>query len=1040
MNLNSDLVELLTFNPVSLELPDSWCGHLHFAYWLVTKLRPTNIVELGTHSGNSYFAMCQAIKTHGISAKSYAVDTWEGDEHAGKYDDSIYQEVNRKNNQHFSDFSRLLRTTFDQAQNYFADGSIELLHIDGMHTYEAVKRDYETWLPKLAKSAIVLFHDTNVREKDFGVWKFWAEISKEHSSCFEFFHSNGLGVLQLGNISTIPKVELFNQSEVVQAHIRSLFASCGAQQIAKLHFRELSSHAGRISVNLHDQNVHIRNIESLLKKNDDEIVNLKKLIISENNKLLDSESTNSELKTQMKAQTSELTNSIRVNRSLVEEAKSQTTASQRLTQQLVETGEKLSAFSLQNSGLLAKLECSAQELREYAKVVEDRDYRLRIMEGRYADVIDSTSWKITKPLRTVGTQLERLRILATLLPIATRKAGGVVNLLVLSKQTFKHGGMHALKQRVKRLRELSVPFEQSPVQILEGNNYQAWVAKYDTITPTLRASYLSHTALLTEQPRISILMPVFNPPIQFLKAAIESVKIQIYKNWELCIADDFSSDPAVRKLLLDEAASDARIKVSFRQSNGHISLASNTALSLATGEFIALLDQDDLLKEDALFWVAKTISETPSLKLIYSDEDKLNEAGLRVAPYFKSDWNPDLILSHNMICHLGVYRTDLVRELGGFKVGLEGAQDYDLTLRVSETLLPKEIGHISRVLYHWRIHSGSTALAGSEKNYALLAGKRAIEEHLERLKANASVELLSIGMYRVKYALPSPEPLVSLVIPTKNAKDLVKQCIDSILDKTTYSNFEIILVDNNSDDKESLSYFDELSINPRIRVIRDERPFNYSMINNSAVKLAKGEYIGLINNDIEVITPDWLGEMISLAAREGVGAVGARLLYPNETLQHGGCILGVGGVAGHSHKHLPRAAHGYFGRAQLIQTMSAVTAAVLVIRKSIFTELNGLDEKNLKVAFNDIDFCLRVRAAGYRNIWTPFAELYHHESATRGFEDTPEKKQRFSNEVLYMQNRWGETLLCDPAYNPNLSLQHEDFSLAWPPRVSALTS
>jgi GT2 family glycosyltransferase len=291
-------------------------------------------------------------------------------------------------------------------------------------------------------------------------------------------------------------------------------------------------------------------------------------------------------------------------------------------------------------------------------------------------------------------------------------------------------------------------------------------------------------------------------------------------------------------------------------------------------------------------------------------------------------------------------------------------------------------------------------------------------------------------MYRARYSIPKNPPLVSLIIPTRNGLELIKQCIDSIFAKTTYKNYEIIIVDNNSDDPETLEYFASLSSHHQVRVLRDESPFNFSALNNTAVQQARGEYVGLINNDIEVISPEWLDEMIGLAMQSGVGAVGASLWYPNDTLQHGGVIIGLGGVANHAHKNLPRNRAGYFGRAQMIQTFSAVTAACLVIKKTIYQEVGGLNETNLKVAFNDVDFCLRVREAGYRNVWTPYAELYHHESATRGLDDTSEKQARFIEEVLYMKERWGEQLKTDPAYSPNLTLKHEDFSYAWPPRVN----
>jgi glycosyltransferase involved in cell wall biosynthesis len=660
---------------------------------------------------------------------------------------------------------------------------------------------------------------------------------------------------------------------------------------------------------------------------------------------------------------------------------------------------------------------------------------------------DSTSWKLTAPVRFIGHQVLRYKLAVKAMPYALSACGGYGGLIKHAWIKYQSEGINGIKRRIlfsasdrtaRPLIEHGIQINIDDNEQPDLNDYDQWVLRYDTLTNQDRDRIKERINQLQIKPLISVIMPVYNPPLNLLEEAIRSVQKQLYSNWELCIADDASTDLGVRELLQHFAENDERINVVFRKKNGHISAASNSALKIAKGEYVALLDNDDLLPEHAFFWVIDAIISHPDASLIYSDEDKVDESGRRFDPYFKPDWNPDLFLSHNKICHLGVYRTDLVRKLGGFRLGYEGAQDYDLALRYIECLESQQIVHIPRVLYHWRSHAGSTAKAGSEKNYALTAGERALNDYFKRTKIQAKAELLEFGMYRAIYTIPSPAPLVSLIIPTRNGLSLIKQCIESIVNKTKYTNYEILIIDNNSDDPMVLDYFAGLSKDSRIRVLRDERPFNYSALNNSAVQQAKGDYLGLINNDIEVISPDWLDEMIGLAIQPGVGAVGARLWYPNDTLQHGGCITGIGGVAGHSHKHLPKEHFGYFARAQLIQTLSVVTAACLVIKKSIYQEVDGLDEVNLKVAFNDVDFCLRVREAGYRNIWTPYAELYHHESATRGYEDTPEKQARFRDEVLYMQKRWGSLLNEDPAYNPNLTLEHEDFSLAWPPRVTSL--
>lgn len=543
---------------------------------------------------------------------------------------------------------------------------------------------------------------------------------------------------------------------------------------------------------------------------------------------------------------------------------------------------------------------------------------------------------------------------------------------------------------------------------------------------------ISHPAVNT--PLFSIILPCYNTKPAHLIDCINSVKNQCIDQWELCIVDDASTDPRVRATLRQFQESDPRIKVTLRDQNGHISQASNSALEIATGPWLVLLDHDDLLAENALYLTAQAIENNPELQLIYSDEDKIDEDGERSAHYFKSDWNPDLFLSQNMISHLGVYRTDLVRAVGGFRVGYEGSQDYDLALRCIERIRADQIHHIPRVLYHWRIHPESTAHDLAAKPYAITAGERALNDHLKRIGSEAWAEAVSEG-YRVHYPLPSPLPLVSLIIPTRNGLNLLKQCIDSIFEKTAYANYEILVVDNGSDDRATLRYLKRLESDERVRVIRDDRPFNYSALNNNAVAKARGEIIGLINNDIEVITPEWLSEIVSHAVRPEVGAVGARLWYSDDTIQHAGIILGMMGFAGHVHRYLPRGNPGYCGRAALTQSFSAVTGACLLVRKSLYEQVGGLSEVDLQVACNDVDFCLKLREAGYRNIWTPYAELYHHESSTRGFDDTPEKQARAEKEVAYMWAHWGHILKNDPAYNPNLSLDTEDVTLAWPPRL-----
>lgn len=574
----------------------------------------------------------------------------------------------------------------------------------------------------------------------------------------------------------------------------------------------------------------------------------------------------------------------------------------------------------------------------------------------------------------------------------------------------------------------------APSSVSTSPGYAAWVLAYATPTRAELAEMADECSRLERQPLISLITPVFNTPAGFLRAMLDSVLRHAYPRWELCIADDASTEAHVRPILEEYARRDARIKVAWRETNGHISAASNTAIGLATGEYLALLDHDDELTPDALCWVVKELNDHPDAALVYSDEDKLHVDGALATPYFKPDWNYDLFLSHNLITHLGVYRADIVREIGGFREEFSGAQDYDLALRFIERIEPSRIRHIPRVLYHWRMLAGSTAMGGSQKAYAAARSRLAIEQHLQRKRIAASVEFVpEMEAHRVRYPVAAPQPLVSIIVPTRNAKELVRQCIESVVQKTTYPRYEILLVDNGSDDPAALAYFAELRDRGTVRLIEDRLPFNFARINNAAAKHAHGDYLLLLNSDTKVISPDWLTELVSHAQRPDVGVVGAKLWYGDDTLQHAGLVL-VAGAAGHGHARKRRGDHGYMGRANLIQAVSALTAACFCIRRELFEQAGGLDE-TLSVSFNDVDLCLRLQSAGYRNIYTPYAELYHYESLTRGYEDTPAKLHRFQKEMEILRTRWMPVLLNDPSYNPNLAMAGEPFSLAWPPRA-----
>jgi len=755
----------------------------------------------------------------------------------------------------------------------------------------------------------------------------------------------------------------------------------------------------------------------------------------------------------------------------VREAQQKTLEIQQTSKELAALKEvhesTVSSFETRHQALQESANAARRSVGEYHLVVLDRDQAISKKEQQLArqaqqlSALHETHILQNEDLRKLNYWVAAYQEdITSIFNSLTWKAGNFITRLALML-TLRRAGSTA-KDHLERLMseatawrnkrhgsaEYALPSEIGEVhhaaseseRPADPRDYARWIKNYDTLTAKGVNKIRTRIKQWNSPPLISVVLPTYNTPEKYLRAVLDSICQQYYPHWELCIADDASTKPHVRKVLDEYARRDKRIKIIYRPENGHISAATNSALSLVTGEFVAFVDHDDLLPLHALFWVAQDLIDHPDGMLWYSDEDKISADGERYAPYFKSDWNYDLFLSHNLVTHLAVYRTSLIEEVGGLREGVEGAQDYDLVLRVIEHVQPSQIHHIPHILYHWRAIEGSTATCADEKPYALIAAQKAIAEHLERIGADAKVldapELP--GMSRVQYTLPENPPLVSLIIPTYNGLKILRCCVSSILQKTRYPNYEILIINNNSDDPATISYMQELEARGQARIIDYPHPFNYADMNNLAVEQANGELVGLLNNDIEVINNDWLDEMVGHALRPEVGAVGARLWYPNETLQHGGVVLGIGGVAGHAHKGFARGDVGYFGRAALIQNFSAVTGACLLARKEVYEEVKGLDAENLKISLNDVDFCLKLVAAGYRVVWTPYADLYHHESISRGYEDTPEKAARFEKERQYMLRHWGKFLTADPAYSPNLTLDTQDFVYAWPPRVELL--
>ena len=527
---------------------------------------------------------------------------------------------------------------------------------------------------------------------------------------------------------------------------------------------------------------------------------------------------------------------------------------------------------------------------------------------------------------------------------------------------------------------------------------------------------------------VSVIVPLYRTPEAYLRQMIESVQRQTYPHWELCIADGSQDGGACGRVVEEYAKADPRIRYRKLSENRGISGNTNAAMEMAEGAFLALFDHDDLLAENALYEVALAIEAQPEADLLYTDEDKVtSDLKEYFQPHFKPDFNPDLLCSNNYICHLLTVRTELARKVGGMRRDFDGAQDHDFIFRCTEQA--RKVVHIPKVLYHWRIHKNSTADNPMGKQYAVLAGARAVEEHLKRTGREGKVEpLKDLGFYRVRYQVQG-NPLVSIVIPNKDEKETLERCLDSIRSLTTYGNYEIVIVENNSVTQEIREYYDSLKKWKNIRVLEWEKPFNYTAINNFGIEKARGEYVICLNNDITVITPDWIQGLLANCQRPEVGITGARLYFPDNTIQHAGIVLGIGGVAGSLFVGMDRRRTGYMHKAVIQQDLSAVTAACLMVRKEAWEKAGGFTEQ-LAVAFNDVDLCLKIRELGYLVVYNPDVEMYHYESRTRGPEDTEEKRRRFQTEIEYMRTRWIKYLKGgDPYYNCNLSLKQWDYSI-----------
>jgi len=934
--LDSFTLPICLTRPRRLSGISAWIEHIPFGMNLVAALRPGILVELGTHGGDSYCAFCQAVAENNLATRCFAIDTWVGDSQAGFYGPEVLADLRTHHDPLYGGFSVLIQSTFDEAANHFEDGTIDFLHVDGLHTREAVQHDLDTWLPKMSPSGVLLVHDINVRERDFGVAAVWAALKARYPS-FEFPHGHGLGVVAVGAHPPDALAPLLSAGEHDTAFIRAFFFALGQR-----FSLEEGAKVGATSAQ----------------------------------RALAAAATQAQ---------SAVARAEAAEREVVRQAE----ANAQLSKKSDDTAQLLFAKA-------SSLEQSLAALRKENETLEGANKLLRnTLEERSATlqtIYGTAAWRtVTRYWQT------RDRILAA--GTAPRRVFDRVVDLVKQHPTTTLANAKA-----------------DPEETTRDRQYGLWLER-NRMTPSRLTALAKVASAFAYKPLVSVLTPVYDIDEQWLRRCIESVRQQVYDQWELVLVDDGSKKRHVPKVLAEYSRADPRIRTLRLERNSGIVRASSAALGAARGEFVALLDHDDELSLDALFEVVNRLQGAPTLDLIYSDEDKLDDRGERVEPFFKPDWSPDLLLSMNYIGHLAVMRRSVLEEAGGFRAGFEGSQDYDLYLRVTER--SSNIAHVPKVLYHWRKVPHSAAAQRTAKPYALESGQRAIEEALQRRSTQGKVSMPLPGVYRVRYDLPASRPSVSIVILTRDHADMLRTCIESIENRTDYREYEISVVDNGSSELDAVAYLEQVA--KRHRVVRRDVPFNWSTLNNLAVPETTGDLLLFMNNDMEVLNSDWLDAMVEHAVRPGVGAVGAKLLYPTRTLQHAGVVLGLGGVAGHAFKHLPDADPGYFYLPHVIRDASAVTGACMMVPRPVFKQFGGFDE-SLRVAFNDIDFCLRLRSKGYLVIYTPFARVLHYESATR-------KALHPVEDELLMRTRWATVLPADPYYNPNLTTASEDYLL-----------
>ncbi|WP_205028334.1 glycosyltransferase [Oleisolibacter albus] len=1086
--------DLLAAHPLLLRVPErltdvpSWHMHIPFAFWCIDALRPRLFVELGTHKGDSYSAFCQAVVAAESDTLCYAVDTWQGDPQAGLYGDEVLRDLEAYHTPRYDRFSTLIRSTFDEALSYFADGSIDLLHIDGLHTYEAVRHDFESWRPKLSGRGVVLFHDINVREREFGVWRFWDEVRQTCPGLgIPFGH--GLGVLAVGPQVPPALARILDAPAEEQQGILQLFHRLGRGLAAEGDRVRLAGERDAALVQLQTEALEREQVageQARLTAEHARLASERQQLTSQCQQLtaerdhLRAERDQLSVRTgeqdaelaQARAALEEMATGLAALEAELEQARkdqqsqdllrSQAQSRQAARQDILDTCLRLMESRNLSIGLVRqkfqqarsalaeqrqRLEADLADARRRAADLQQEVMRLSAhqagLAARLQAVEQSTTWRATAGLRSAMSGVPAdlrltLRRMAKLgwwvvtphrMPerlrfLRARKAEGPGAAAPSPQAVPAPGAAEPAYLSFEPRGDLDMTARIAPEAGRYGLVPQP--GGYVYVPPRRPDDVEERVRRLAVRPVFSIVVPLYNTPPELFQRMLASVEAQWYPHWQLILVDDNSPDDGVRTALAQ--IDDTRVATCLLPENKGISGATNAGLALATGDYIVFLDHDDELTEDCLYELALRINQDDP-DFLYSDEDKIAQDGRFTEPFFKPDWSPDTMMSTMYTCHVSCVRRRLVEAVGGLRSAYDGSQDYDFILRVVEQT--DRIAHIPKILYHWRIIPQSVASDINAKPYAIDAAKRAREAALQRRGLAGALEPVPQlpGYHRVNYFLQGAPP-ISIIIPSKNNGAILKQCIDSIQSRSGYRRFEIVVMDNGSTAPATLDYLDSLSQQPEIKVIRHDAPFNYAEINNIGVRHAGGDLLLFLNDDTEVRSSGWLERLGGFAQLAHVGAVGAKLLYPGtRAVQHSGIVnLATGPV----HAFLRRSADDpcYFARNLLEYNWVAVTGACLMIERAKFDRVGGFDE-TFPVAYNDVELGFRLVRAGLYNVVCPGVELIHHESYSRGPDDiSPEKRRRLEAELRRLYMTHPTFFQRDPFHNPNLDQTSPGFAVA----------